>query len=129
MVIGMINGIIMKKIRNWLSRNACTQSFALIEAPHTEANMAGTSDVPLPSGTEDLVKLSIINGRAVKNSGRKTTVKNTRRFLKTSAHSLLIIVRMCFIYGSLRLAVLNGLQVNVFERMAQLADELNIRAG
>ena len=64
----------------------------------------------------------IPNGRAVINNGRNATVNITMRFLKTSAHSLRTIVPILFILGTFY-----KLQINLFQRMAQLTNKLNIR--
>ena len=86
----MISGMTMNRIKNSFRMKYCMQS-APARLPHRVRNWGGSSPtaVLLPR-----VPYSTPSGSTVNRSGRKATVNSTRRFLKTSAHSLSMMVRM-----------------------------------
>lgn len=89
--MGMMMGMIIYNIRNWERIKACRQvSWTVLSQ---KAAISGGMSPMLP-------KLSpvyrMMSGMAVKSSGMRATVKSTKRFLKTSAHSLRMMTYILF---------------------------------
>src|SRR5512136_1096545 len=129
MVTGMATGTSMNNIMNSLTMNTWKQSDPLKPFGHNDwvIWVGSWLSIALPV-VDDIPRVlnKIPSGMAVIRSGRNATVKITMRFLKTSAHSLRIIVLILFIDAS---SILDQLKVNIFQRMAQLSDKLNISSS
>ena len=67
-----------------------------------------------------------MSGKAVRIIGKKATEKRTNLFLKTSAHSLSIIVLILSIVTFLRLRAADKLKIDFFQRIAQFTHKLKI---
>jgi len=69
-----------------------------VRPPHSVTNWGGKSPIEAPLMSSDVpVAYRITNGKAVSINGKNATVKNTKRFLKTSLHSFFVMAQILFI--------------------------------